>query len=63
MFTWGERKKRRDGASFGRVLEALSGHSFLIGAFIVHQRFFLCVFGAPIHPVTGWHVNVLAKCY
>jgi hypothetical protein len=63
MFAWGERKKRRDGASFGRVLEAQSGHSFQIGTFIVRQWFFLCVFGAPTRPVTGGHAHALAKCH
>jgi len=40
------RKKRRDGASFGRVLEALTGQTFPICTFIVREPFFWCVSGA-----------------
>jgi hypothetical protein len=42
------RKKRRDGASFGRVLEALTGQTFLICSFIVRACIFWCVSGALI---------------
>ncbi|MGX0893662.1 hypothetical protein AB7M22_005670 [Pseudomonas sp. ADAK2 TE3594] len=42
------RKKRRDVASFGGVLEALTGQTFLICTFIVRARIFWCVSGALI---------------
>jgi hypothetical protein len=44
------RKKRRDVASFGGVLEALTGQTFRICTFIVHCAFFKCVSGALIRP-------------
>jgi ABC-type phosphate transport system permease subunit len=42
------RKKRRDVASFGGVLEALTGQTFLICTFIVRACLFGCVSGAWI---------------
>jgi hypothetical protein len=42
------RKKRRDVASFGGVLEALTGQTFLFCTFIVRLAFSGCVSGAQI---------------
>jgi hypothetical protein len=58
---WVSRKKRRDVASFGGVLEALSGRTFLIRPFSVRRRLFLCVSGAWIRLESGSQGNVLAN--
>jgi len=57
------RKKRRDVASFGGVLEALTGQTFLIRTFIVHRAFSGCVSGARIRSQSESPGNVLAKCH
>jgi hypothetical protein len=57
------RKKRRDVASFGGVLEALSGRTFLIRPFIVHPTLFQCVSGALIRLESESQGNVLANSY
>jgi hypothetical protein len=57
------RKKRRDVASFGGVLEALSGRSFLIRPFIVHPTLFQCVSGARIRPESESQGNALANSH
>jgi len=44
------RKKGRDVASFGGVLEALTGQTFLFCTFIVRRAFSGCVSGAQIRP-------------
>ncbi|WP_339538130.1 hypothetical protein [Pseudomonas sp. RA_15y_Pfl2_54] len=62
-FPWVSRKKRRDVASFGGVLEALSGRTFLIRPFIVHPTLFKCVFGALIRLESESQGNVLANCH
>ncbi|MHC8348242.1 hypothetical protein ACYZT7_02410 [Pseudomonas sp. RT4P38] len=43
------RKKGRDVASFGGVLEALTGQTFLICTFIVRRLIYECVSGANCH--------------
>ena len=58
---WVLRKKRRDVATFGGVLEALSGRTFLIRPFIVHPVLFQCVSGAPIRLESESQGNALAK--
>jgi hypothetical protein len=57
------RKKRRDVASFGGVLEALSGRTFLIRPFIVHPTLFQCVSGALIRLESESQGNVLANSH
>jgi len=57
------RKKRRDVASFGGVLEALSGRTFLIRPFIVHHTLFQCVSGAPIRLESESQGNALANSH
>jgi hypothetical protein len=42
------RKKGRDGASFGRVLEGSIGQTVLISPFMGRHLLFVCVFGALI---------------
>jgi hypothetical protein len=60
---WVSRKKRRDVASFGGVLEALSGRTFLIRPFIVHPTLFQCVSGALIRHESESQGNVLANSH
>jgi len=60
-FPWVSRKKRRDVATFGGVLEALTGRTFLIRPFIVHPVLFQCVSGALIRLESGSQGNALAK--
>jgi hypothetical protein len=60
---WVSRKKRRDVASFGGVLEALSGRTFLIRPFIVHHTLFQCVSGAPIRLESESQGNALANSH
>lgn len=60
---WVSRKKRRDVASFGGVLEALSGRTFQICPFIVHPTLFQCVSGALIRPESESQGNVLANSH
>jgi len=60
---WASRKKRRDVASFGGVLEALSGRTFLNRPFIVHLTFFQCVSGAQIRLKSESQGNALANCH
>jgi hypothetical protein len=57
------RKKRRDVASFGGVLEALSGRTFLNRPFIVHPTLFQCVSGARIRPESESQGNALANSH
>ncbi|CAI8917370.1 transposase [Pseudomonas sp. IT-347P] len=60
---WVSRKKRRDVASFGGVLEALSGRTFRIRPFIVRYAIFQCVSGALIHLESESQGNVLANSH
>jgi hypothetical protein len=60
---WVPRKKRRDVASFGGVLEALSGRTFLIRPFSVRGTLFLCVSGALIRLESESPGNVLANSH
>ena len=60
---WVSRKKRRDVASFGGVLEALSGRTFPIRPFIVHPTIFQCVSGARIRLQSESQGNALADCH
>jgi len=60
-FPWVSRKKRRDVATFGGVLEALTGRTFLIRPFIVHPVLFQCVSGALIRLKSESQGNALAK--
>jgi len=57
------RKKRRDVASFGGVLEALSGRTFLNRPFIVHPTLFRCVSGALFRLKSESQGNALADCH
>jgi hypothetical protein len=57
------RKKGRDVASFGGVLEAQSGQTSWIRTFIVHSAFSGCVSGALFRLKSGSQGNVLAKCH
>jgi hypothetical protein len=57
------RKKRRDVASFGGVLEALSGRTFLNRPFIVHPTLFQCVSGALNRMKSESQGNALANCH
>jgi hypothetical protein len=57
------RKKRRDVASFGGVLEALSGRTLLNRPFIVHPTLFQCVSGALVRLKSESQGNALANCH
>jgi hypothetical protein len=57
------RKKRRDGASFGRVLEALTGQTFQICTFIVRYWFFGVFLVREFVHGSVWQGNALAKCH
>ena len=57
------RKKRRDVASFGGVLEALSGRTYTIRPFIVRPTLFQCVSGARIRPESESQGNALANSH
>jgi hypothetical protein len=60
---WVLRKKSRDVASFGGVLEALSGRTFLNRPFIVHPTLFQCVSGALNRLKSESQGNALANCH
>ena len=60
---WVSRNKRRDVASFGGVLEALSGRTFLNRPFIVHPTLFQCVSGALNRMKSESQGNVLANSH
>ena len=60
---WVSRKKRRDVASFGGVLEALSGRTYRFRSFIVHPTLFQCVSGALICLESESQGNVLANSH
>ena len=60
---WVSRKKRRDVASFGGVLEALSGRTYRIRSFIVHPTLFQCVSGALIRLESESQGNALANSH
>jgi hypothetical protein len=51
------RKKGRDGASFGRGLEGLTGQTVRIGTFMERYLFRVCVYGAFFHTKSGSHGN------
>ncbi|MGE7957152.1 hypothetical protein ACQKQA_11245 [Pseudomonas sp. NPDC089530] len=61
------RKKRRDVASFGRVLEGQNGQRLLIRPLIVRDALFVCVSGALVRyeqmggAVTFWHKAINLK--
>jgi len=57
------RKKGRDGASFGRVLEGLNGQTVAIGSFMGRHALVVCGFGARVHVECGSHGNAIAKCH
>ena len=57
------RKKGRDGASFGRVLEGLTGQTVLISPFMERHVLFVCVFGAYFRAAGGSHGNAIAECH
>jgi|CXWL01.2.fsa_nt_gi hypothetical protein len=57
------RKKGRDGASFGRVLEGLNGQTVPIGPFMARHVLFVCVFGALVRLECESHGNAIAECH
>ncbi|UII71879.1 hypothetical protein LVW35_01505 [Pseudomonas sp. HN11] len=57
------RKKGRDGASFGRVLEGLTGQTVHISPFVGRHVLFVCVYGAFIRLDCGSHGNAIAECH
>ena len=57
------RQKGRDGASFGQVLEGLSGQTVAIGAFMGRYLFGVCVFGARIGLNSESDGNAIAECH
>jgi hypothetical protein len=57
------RKKGRDGASFGRVLEGLTGQTVLISPFMERHVLFVCVFGALGGLGSESHGNAIAECH
>jgi hypothetical protein len=57
------RKKGRDGASFGRVLEGLTGQTVLISPFVGRHVLFVCVYGAFIRLECESHGNAIAECH
>jgi len=57
------RKKGRDGASFGRVLEGLTRQTALNGTFLERHALFVCVFGAPVRSEGESHGNAIAECH
>jgi len=57
------RKKGRDGASFGRVLEGLTGQTVHISPFMGRHVLFVCVFGAADWLEGESHGNAIAECH
>ena len=57
------REKGRDGASFGRVLEGLTGQTVTIGPFMGRHVLFVCVYGAFIRLECESHGNAIAECH
>ena len=57
------RKKGRDGASFGRVLEGLTGQTVHISPFVGRHVLFVCVYGAFIRPESESLGNAIAECH
>ena len=57
------RKKGRDGASFGRVLEGLTGQTVHISPFVGRHVLFVCVYGAFIRLGCESHGNAIAECH
>jgi len=56
------RKKGRDGASFGRVLEGSIGQTVHISPYMGRHALFVCVFGAFIRPESESLGNAIAEC-
>ncbi|WP_139111903.1 hypothetical protein [Pseudomonas sp. 37 R 15] len=57
------RKKGRDGASFGQVLEGLTGQTARISAFMERHALFVCDFGAPVRSQGESLGNAIAECH
>ena len=57
------RKKGRDGASFGRVLEGLNGQTVAISPFMARHVLFVCVFGALVRLECESRGNAIAECH
>jgi hypothetical protein len=52
------REKGRDGASFGRVLEGLTGQTVFLGPLMGRYVLFVCIYGARVRVKVGRSVTL-----